>query len=73
MGMNQSIEDDEGIISAQEDEDEKKDDREEKEEKRSWLWHLLDKLEDLEIRMIYGIFSFIFVRVPCFITDILIE
>lgn len=63
--MDQNTEDDEGITS--------KSDAEEKEEKRSWLWYLLDKLEDVEIRMIYGIFRFIFIRVPCFIRDIILE
>ena len=47
--------------------------KEQQEIKRSWLWNLLDKLEDIEIRMIYGIFLFIFAKIPIFIKDILVE
>ncbi len=41
--------------------------------KKNWLSNLLDKLEDIEIKMIYGVFLFVFIKVPTFIKDTLIE
>ncbi len=40
---------------------------------KNWLSNLLDKLEDLEVKMIYGVFQFIFWKVPKFIKDTLIN
>jgi len=40
---------------------------------KNWLLNLLDKLEDLEVKMIYGVFQFLFWKVPKFIKDTLIN
>jgi hypothetical protein len=48
-------------------------DAEPKSAKKSWLWRVLDRFEDIEIRMIVGVFRFTFVRVPLFIKDLAVN